>query len=435
MSVRFFEYVKLPLSNLKQGFQLKFESIELEHQFLEYEVLHRLISIRAAITILIVLIMLFSRFDFEYGGSQWYITFLLRVLGPITVLVIWFLTSYSVFYHRNTRLYEFLFATVAMGLTVFLSFSLGHLFEVPFADWSFPFLSNSMLIVFYTGLLLIISAFYFALFLFFISLAFEFCLLQLTADQAAITEINQNFAAAIVMALVANRGLEKLRRGVFQRNFTIMAERERANALLYDLVPESVADRLKKGEIVADEHPNLVVIFIDIVGFTQFSAHACTELMLHTLKAVFTSIDQCASKYRIEKVKTIGDGYMAVSHQTPSETNALRSVDAAAEFCLEVIEVSNKVFAEMNSPLSLRVGLHMGPAFGGVLGTNRPFYDYWGTTINIAAHLEEHSEPNKISVSTVVRELLTDQFDFIDRGEIVFKGIGSTQVWFLECRH
>ncbi|WP_298609440.1 adenylate/guanylate cyclase domain-containing protein [uncultured Thiothrix sp.] len=432
MKKLFLTSIGLPINEVKKLFQLRFTSTELENKFLEYEGGNRLIGIRAAITILIVLIMLFSRFDFEYGGSRWYITFLIRLLGPVTILIIWFAISYSSLYQRNARLYDFLFATAAMSLTVFLSFSLGYLFEVPFVDWSFPFLANSMLIVFYTGLLLIISFFYFALFLLLISLTFEFCLLQLTADQAAITEINQNFGATIVMALVANRGLEKLRRVVFQRNFMIMAERERANALLYDLVPESVAHRLKNGEVVADEHHNLVVIFIDIVGFTQFSAHARTDLMLDTLKAIFTSIDNCASKHKIEKVKTIGDGYMAVSHHTSLATEEFENVYAAADFCLEVIDLSKKIFAEMDSPLSLRVGLHMGSAFGGVLGTNRPFYDYWGTTINIAAHLEKQSEPNKISVSTVVRDLLIDRCKFIDRGQVACKGIGFTQVWFLE---
>lgn len=432
LSKKFIPNISVCLKNIKKIFQLKFDSPSLEQQFREYEDLHRLSSIRVAIAILIVLIMLFSRFDFEYGGDFWYLTFMLRMFGPIALLSMWFVISYSSVYQKNTRFYEFLFATAAMGATVFLSFSLGYLFDIPFTDWSFPFLANCMLIVFYTSLLLIISAFYFALFSLFIAIAFEVCLLQLSTDRVAITEINQNFAAAIVMALIANRGLEKLRRSVFQRNFTIIAERERANTLLYDLVPESVAKRLKNGEVVADEHHNLVVVFIDIVGFTQFSAHSSTEFVLDTLKAVFDFIDHCASKHQIEKVKTMGDGYMAVAHQKSVINNQFKHLHSAAEFCLEVIEGSNKIFADMNLSLTVRIGLDMGSAFGGVLGAKRPFYDYWGNTVNMAAHLEENSEPSRISVSSVIKESLAARFRFIDRGQVFLKGGGATHVWFLE---
>jgi class 3 adenylate cyclase len=415
-----------------RALDLRFDSVELEQRFREYETGHRLVNVRMAIMIVTVIIILFARFDFEYGGSRWHITFLVRMFGPVAVLLTWLAVTFSPSYRRNTRLYDFLFGTASMSLTIFLSFAIGHFFDVPFADWSFPFLANCMMIVFYTGLLLVVSSAHFALCSVVLFAGFELCLVWLTSSQSAIAEINQNFIACLIITFTANRGLERLRRTVFTRNLALTTERERSDKLLYDLVPEPVAHRLKSGEQVADEHRDLAVVFIDIAGFTEFSATHPIEVMLRMLKAVFAVIDDCAAAHRIEKVKTIGDGDMAVSHAGNPPGNGTGHVDNAAKFCFDLLHASRKVFADTGAPLGVRIGLHVGPAFGGVFGVSRPFYDYWGTTINMAARLERKSESGRVAVSSAVRTLLAAKYDFIDGGEVALKGIGPTRIWFME---
>ncbi|MCT7985580.1 HAMP domain-containing protein [Laspinema sp. A4] len=207
-------------------------------------------------------------------------------------------------------------------------------------------------------------------------------------------------------------------------------EREKAERLLLNILPEVIADRLKgHEENIADTFAEVTVLFADIVGFTQLSAQIEAAELVHLLNNIFSRFDRALERYQLEKIKTIGDCYMVVAGMPiPSENSAV----AIAEMALEMQEEIARFNTEFNQSLKMRMGIHTGPVVAGVIGIKKFIYDLWGDTVNTASRMESHGIPGQIQVSKTTYDCLKDQYRFEERGAIEIKGKGAMQVYLLK---
>ena len=214
------------------------------------------------------------------------------------------------------------------------------------------------------------------------------------------------------------------------------ADRARAEAdtLLANILPEAIADRLKArpGERVADAVPDASVLFSDLVGFTQLAKELGAERTVGLLDAIVTAFDRLAAAHGVEKVKTIGDGYMAVSGVSSPTPDHL---DRLARMALQMPPLVARLSAEHGVDLKIRIGIGGGPVMAGVIGADKFSYDVWGEMVNLAARLESHGVPGEIQVTRALSLSLGDRFHFERRGPIEVKGVGVIETWLLKAEH
>ncbi len=215
------------------------------------------------------------------------------------------------------------------------------------------------------------------------------------------------------------------------------AEQARSEALLFNVLPVSIADRLKRGEEpIADICPEVSVLFADIVGFTRLSAHVSPTEMVQMLNRMFSRFDTLASRHGLEKIRTIGDGYLAVAGLPGGRADrALASATAAAEMALDLQETVRALAAESGWPLSLRIGINSGgPITAGVIGTQKYVYDVWGDVVNTASRMESQGVPDAIQVTEATFQRLQDTYAFENRGLVEVKGKGQMRTYLLTSR-
>ncbi len=215
-----------------------------------------------------------------------------------------------------------------------------------------------------------------------------------------------------------------------QRSIAVIEEKNRENEnLLLNILPGPIAKRLKSGETgIADSHAQATVLFADIVGFTSMSASREPGEILIFLNGLFTRFDEAAKRHGIEKIKTIGDAYMAVSGILPTHPDHVKQM---VEMALDMMAAVRSYELELNFPLSIRIGVNTGPVVAGVIGKTKFIYDLWGDTVNMASRLESTGIPGVIQVSRAVYEALKEEYDFEARGAIEVKGKGLVETWLL----
>lgn len=205
-------------------------------------------------------------------------------------------------------------------------------------------------------------------------------------------------------------------------------EREKSDHLLLSIFPEKIANKLRiSNASVADSFENVTILFADIVGFTRFSNTMSPSELVDMLDEVFSEFDNLVDKYNIEKIKTIGDAYMAVGGlPTPTKEHCQNVADMA----LEINQIIKHKFVEKYN-LQLRIGIHTGIAIAGVIGKKKFSYDLWGDSVNIASRFEASGQPEKIHITEDVKNTLGDVYIFEDCGEIEIKGKGLMKSYFL----
>ena len=210
-------------------------------------------------------------------------------------------------------------------------------------------------------------------------------------------------------------------------------------ALLLNILPRSIADRLRGGEtVIADRFEDMAVLFADVVGFTELSARLTPNEVVALLNEVFTRCDQLADRFHLEKIKTVGDAYMVVGglqtvygfEQVAHATYA----EDVARMGLAIIDEIERLGRERGLPLEIRVGMNVGPAVAGVIGLKKFIYDVWGDTVNTASRMESTGVPGRLQVTPETRERLRDSFAFERRGSVEVKGKGVIETWFLVGR-
>ena len=237
---------------------------------------------------------------------------------------------------------------------------------------------------------------------------------------------------ANLLGTIALWQLEQLQRKAFLASRALARERERSDALLHNMLPAAIAERLKSGGgRIADHFAEATVLFADIVGFTTLSQEVSPVELVETLDELFTAFDAIAGRFGLAKIKTIGDAYMAVAGVPLVRAD---HADAACNMALALREiVAAKPFAG-GRRLELRIGIHSGPAVAGVIGTTRLAYDLWGDTVNTASRMESHGVPGMIHISDATAALLGERFTLSDRGVSTIKGKGNMRTWLLEGR-
>lgn len=232
---------------------------------------------------------------------------------------------------------------------------------------------------------------------------------------------------AILARLSREELLHDLERQVEERTADLNAERNKSEKLLRNMLPASIAKRLKNGETIADRH-QASVVFVDMVGFTKWASQlSATDLVVH-LGQLFGEFDGITHKHGLEKIKTIGDCYMAAAGlPQPQADHAERAVRMG----LDIIRAMPRICIALNAPVQVRVGIHCGPLVAGVIGSVKPFYDIWGDTVNIASRMESHGLPGRLHISDDVRAALGKGFELEKRGEIEIKNRGAMTTWFV----
>jgi class 3 adenylate cyclase len=215
----------------------------------------------------------------------------------------------------------------------------------------------------------------------------------------------------------------------------IKAEKEKSEELLHNILPREVAEELKeKGASEAKDFDEVTVLFSDFKEFTQTAKRLSAKELVSEINACFKAFDAIMQKYQIEKIKTIGDAYMAAGGLHKPRTSEPKDVVLAG---LEMQEFMLSRKAEREAQdlpyFDMRVGIHTGPVVAGIVGVKKFQYDIWGDTVNTASRMESHGEIGKVNVSNSTYEILKDNpvFHFESRGKSVVKGLGETEMWFV----
>lgn len=192
------------------------------------------------------------------------------------------------------------------------------------------------------------------------------------------------------------------------------------------MLPLAAARRLKAGKIVADSFSDATVAFIDIVGFSALAKRISPGHLIELLNAFFGLADRAAAATGVEKVKTIGDAYVAISGGNSASTN---SADSAIAFACAVIAGVQEIQRETGIEVQVRIGIHSGPVVGGVIGNTRMAYDYWGETMNIASRIEAVAEANSIALSETAYLRARNRTQFEADASVMLKGVGETNIY------
>jgi len=217
-----------------------------------------------------------------------------------------------------------------------------------------------------------------------------------------------------------------------QRHEALVALRsaqERAENLLLDILPRSIAERLKsRPQTIADQFQTTSILFADVVDFTPRTEHLPPAEVVGMLDDLFCHFDTLAERHGLEKIKTIGDCYMVaagVPNPRPDHARAL------ALMALDMLEAVNSKDGVGHLGLELRVGINSGPVVAGVIGRKRFLYDLWGDAVNTASRMEAHGTPGRIQMTRSTYELLKDEFLCEPRGTVTVKGKGDMETWYL----
>ena len=226
--------------------------------------------------------------------------------------------------------------------------------------------------------------------------------------------------------------LENANSQLHQQAEEIRAEKKRSDELLLNILPMTIADRLKGGETtIADTFPEVTVLFADLVGFTPLTEHLGPHEMVNVLNEIFARLDHEAERNHVEKIKTIGDAYMAVSGLPNPTADHAQNI---ANFALDAQESIERFARENELDVRLRVGIHSGTAVAGIIGKKRFSYDLWGDVVNVASRMESNGQPAQIQVSEPTMVRLRDLFELDPIGELDIKGKGRMNTWRLVRR-
>ena len=231
------------------------------------------------------------------------------------------------------------------------------------------------------------------------------------------------------IGIVACFLIEQSARRDFLLSHLLEAERQKAERLLLNILPEPIADRLKDNpSIIADSFAEVTVLFADLENFTPRSAQMPPTRVVTLLNEIFSAFDGLVDRHGLEKIKTIGDAYMVVGGlPVPRADHA----EAVAALALEMPETISRFRWENGAPIRLRIGINSGPVVAGVIGTRKFIYDLWGDTVNLASRMQTHGVAGSIQVAPATWEHLRGKFVLRERGHINVKGKGEMKVYVL----
>ncbi len=207
-------------------------------------------------------------------------------------------------------------------------------------------------------------------------------------------------------------------------------EQDRSEKLLLNVLPKSIAMRLKDNNVsIADSHDSVSILFADIVGFTKLTESMKPEKLVNLLSQLFSRFDLLVEQFDLEKIKTIGDGYMVVGGAPVQIDDHAELITKLALNMQDALTIFNK---EQNHSLQMRIGISSGPVVAGVIGTSKFAYDLWGDPVNMASRMEQTALPNSIQVSEATYKLLNKNNAFVIRNKVRVKGKGDLNTYILQ---
>ncbi len=237
------------------------------------------------------------------------------------------------------------------------------------------------------------------------------------------------FLTFFVLRYFVNQN-ELIKKQLKQEQALLAIEREKSETLLLNILPASIANRLKDGEnVIANEHPEVAVLFADIVGFTHISEHISPALLVENLNKIFSYFDELVEGFGLEKIKTIGDSYMVASGLTEHKKDHIKKI---ADLALAIANDTGQFSLDGKNKCMVRIGLHVGPVIAGVIGSKKFSYDVWGDAVNTASRMESFSEPGKIQISEKFYNYIKDDYECEYRGQTEIKSKGLMNLYFLK---
>ncbi len=229
------------------------------------------------------------------------------------------------------------------------------------------------------------------------------------------------------------RDIERLRLIQVQNERRLLElEQEKSERLLLNVLPETIATRLKQGErTIAERYNGVTVLFTDVVDFSSFASRTEPEELVSLLNDIFSRFDQLADRHQLEKIKTIGDSYLVVGGLPERRHD---HAEAVASMALEMLDELHAFNADRGSRFRMRIGLNSGPVVAGIIGRQKFSYDLWGATVNLASRMQSSGMPDCIQVSAASHELLQGKFSFTPRGSVACKGVGEVTTYLLTGR-
>ena len=402
-----------------------FSDADIERHYVESERIARIPASRALLLIGIATFITYLTLNPLYFPTEGVVAYNIAAAIFMAILASFLLLTRTRFYIEKPWIDLVLFIGLTFGMVM--------LIEALAAQAAITGISRFGMAIVNMGILVVFASVGFVantrLFLFWAAgLLILYVLFLLQAERSLISKVYTftNFSTFFVFATYVNWDIDRRARKTFTANRELDAEKQRSEELLYNVLPEHVAARIKSGETVADSFSNVSVIFVDVVGFSTLAKTMPASELVKQLNRFFLIADECADAHGIEKVKTIGDAYLAVSGGTSSEEgDAL----AAIAFGHALIERLEEITEAEGADVKLRVGIHTGPVVGGVVGSNRLAYDYWGDTMNIASRIEGTAEHNGIAVSAATYHQTLHAIDYGPPEMITLKGIGETEVY------
>jgi class 3 adenylate cyclase len=230
-----------------------------------------------------------------------------------------------------------------------------------------------------------------------------------------------------------NTEIEQQRELIQKQHRELEIERQKSENLLLNILPRPIAQRLKEDQsVIADHYNSATVLFTDIVGFTKLSENLTPSELVRFLNQIFSTFDSLVEKYRLEKIKTVGDAYMVAGGIPEPRPD---HVDAVADLALEMRDSLTSFHTEKTQSVCMRTGIHTGPAVAGVIGTKKFIYDVWGDTVNTASRMESHGVGGEIQVSEATYKVLKDKYILEQRGMIEIKGKGRLMTYWLQGKN
>jgi adenylate cyclase len=230
-------------------------------------------------------------------------------------------------------------------------------------------------------------------------------------------------AGLLVMAALTYRHMVDVTEAALELEY------QKSEALLHNIIPPEVAERLKQNpKVIADSHRQVTILFTDIVGFTEIAGRSTPETLVTLLNRIFSEFDALVDELDCEKIKTIGDAYMVVAGLPTSKADHAQSI---AQLALKMLAAAERASHETGENLQVRIGIHSGPVVAGVIGQKKFAYDLWGDTVNIAARMESHGLTGRIQVTADTAELINDEFELEPRGMVEIKGKGQMATYLL----
>jgi adenylate cyclase len=265
-------------------------------------------------------------------------------------------------------------------------------------------------------------------------IALEFTVPRDTGEQSAwfITAgfvVNTIAAGAMALAIVWY-GL----RQIASAEAAMEQEYQRSEALLANILPTSIAERLKdrSNSVIADKYDDASILFADIAGYTERASDTSPEELVAFLDGLYTSLDALVTRHGLEKIKTSGDAYIVVSGVPQPRPDHL---EALADLALDITDTVAGLTDSRGRAVPLRIGMASGPVVAGVVGSQRFFYDVWGDAVNVASRMESTSAVGRIQVPQQLYQRLCNRFVFEERGDVDVKGKGVMQTWYLVGRN